>query len=205
DATDWKRLLGNRTVVCLCLMYFTQAFGGTFYVTWLPTYLAARGLTGMTAGILAGLPLVFSAAADLVGGVTTDRAARRYGLRVGRVAIGGGALAAAGAFPIGGTFLASPVAAAILIALGGAASNFLLGAAWGTCLDIGGRRSGAVSAAMNTSGQVGSILSPILVAEVVRRFSHWGAPLYVTPVLFLLAPPSPVCFPPTRPLPHSRP
>src|SRR5262249_11902390 len=108
DATDWKRLLGNSTVVCLCLMYFTQAFGGTFYVTWLPTCLAARGLTGMTAGILAGLPLVFSAAADLVGGVTTDRAARRYGLRVGRVAIGGGALAAAGIFTIASTFLASP-------------------------------------------------------------------------------------------------
>ena len=57
------------------------------------------------------------------------------------------------------------MAAAVLIALGGASSNFLLGAAWGTCLDIGGRRSGAVSAAMNTSGQVGAILSPILVAD----------------------------------------
>jgi len=44
EATQWRRLLANRTVVCLCLMYFTQAFGGTFYVTWLPTYLASRGL-----------------------------------------------------------------------------------------------------------------------------------------------------------------
>ena len=150
-------------------MYFTQAFGGTFYVTWLPTYLASRGLTGMTAGILAGLPLILSAAADLLGGIATDRAARRLGLRLGRITIGGGALAAAGLFTIAGTFVASPVAAAVLIALGGASSNFLLGAAWGTCLDIGGRRSGAVSAAMNTSGQVGAILSPILVAAVVAE------------------------------------
>jgi MFS transporter, ACS family, glucarate transporter len=186
DATQWKRLLWNRTVVCLCLMYFTQAFGGTFYVTWLPTYLASRGLTGMTAGILAGLPLILSSAADLLGGVSTDRAVRRLGLRLGRITIGGGALAAAGLFTIAGAFVASPVAAAVLIALGGASSNFLLGAAWGTCVDIGGRRSGAVSAAMNTSGQVGAILSPILVAEVVRRFSQWSAPLYLTGVLFLL-------------------
>jgi len=185
-AADWKRLLANRTVVCLCLMYFTQAFGGTFYVTWLPTYLASRGLTGMTAGVLAGLPLVFSAAADLLGGIATDRAASRFGLRVGRVTIGGAALAAAGLFTISSTWLASPIAAAVLIALGGASSNFLLGAAWGTCLDIGGRRSGAVSAAMNTSGQIGSILSPILVAEVVRRSSQWSAPLYLAGVLFLL-------------------
>jgi len=186
EATQWKRLLANRTVVCLCLMYFTQAFGGTFYVTWLPTYLASRGLSGMTAGILAGLPLILSAAADLMGGVATDRAARRFGLRLGRISIGGGALAAAGLFTIAGSFVASPVAAAVLIALGGASSNFLLGAAWGTCLDIGGRRSGAVSAAMNTSGQVGSILSPILVAAVVAKFANWSAPLYLAGVLFLL-------------------
>jgi len=186
EATQWRRLLANRTVVCLCLMYFTQAFGGTFYVTWLPTYLASRGLVGFTAGILAGLPLILSAAADLLGGIATDRTARRLGLRLGRITIGGGALAAAGLFTIAATFAASPVAAAVLIALGGASSNFLLGAAWGTCLDIGGCRSGAVSAAMNTSGQVGAILSPILVATVVRRFSNWSAPLYLAGVLFLL-------------------
>src|SRR5262249_53280279 len=186
DATDWNRLLGNRTVVCLCLMYFTQAFGGTFYVTWLPTYLATRGLTGMTAAILAGLPLILSSAADVLGGVATDRAVRRLGLRLGRIGIGGAALAAAGAFTIAGALVASPVLAAVLIAIGGGSSNFLLGAAWGTCVDIGGRRSGAVSAAMNTSGQVGAILSPILVATVVRNFSNWSAPLYLTGVLFLL-------------------
>jgi len=184
--TDWKRLLANRTVACLCLMYFTQGFGGAFYVTWLPTYLAARGLSGMIAGMLAGLPLILSAAADLLGGLATDRAARRLGLRAGRVIVGGGALLAAGAFTISGAFVPSPVMAAVLIALGGASSNFLLGAAWGTCLDIGGRRSGAVSAAMNSSGQVGAILSPIVVAMAVQRFSSWSTPLYLTGCLFLL-------------------
>jgi ACS family glucarate transporter-like MFS transporter len=186
EGTDWKRLLANRTVVCLCLMYFTQAFGGTFYVTWLPAYLKARGLTGMTAGILAGLPLTLSAVADLAGGVTTDRIVQKLGLRLGRILVGGGALAAAGLFTIAGTLMASPIAAAVLIALGGASSNFLLGAAWGTCQDIGGRRSGSVSAAMNTSGQVGAILSPILVGFVLQRFSNWTAPLYLAGVLFLL-------------------
>jgi cyanate permease len=175
DATQWKRLLWNRTVICLCLMYFTQAFGGTFYVTWLPTYLASRGLTGMTAGILAGLPLILSSAADLLGGVATDRAVRRLGLRPGRITIGGGALAFAGVFTIIGAFVASPVAAAVLIALGGASSNFLLGAAWGHRRHR--RRGRARQPAMNTSGG-GTILSPILVATVVRNFSNWSAPIY---------------------------
>jgi MFS transporter, ACS family, glucarate transporter len=200
DATRWKRLLANRTVGCLCLMYFTQTFGGAFYVTWLPTYLATRGLTGMTAGIFAGLPLILSSAADLLGGVATDRAVRRYGLRIGRISIGGGALAAAGLLTLAGAFAESPVAAALLIALGGGSSNFLLAAAWGTCVDIGRRESGAVSAAMNSAGQVGSILSPILVAQVVQRSALWSAPLYVTGALFLLGAMCWIGVDPTRPV-----
>ena len=80
----------------------------------------------------------------------------------------------------------SPVVGAVEIALGGAASNFLLGAAWGTCIDIGGRRAGAVSGAMNTSGQVGAIVSPILIAFVGQRFVSPNASVYLTGVLFLL-------------------
>ncbi|RPI51257.1 MAG: MFS transporter [Acidobacteria bacterium] len=186
EKTQWKRLLANRTVICLCLMYFTQTFGNAFYVTWLPTYLNSRGLSVATAAILSGLPLTLSVAADLTGGLTTDMAARRLGLRLGRILVGGGALAAAGLFTIAATFTDSPIVAAVLIALGGASSNFLLGAAWGTCLDIGGRRAGALSGAMNTSGQVGAILSPILIAFVAQRFVNANASLYLTGVLFLM-------------------
>ncbi len=200
QSTPWKRLLANRTVACLCLMYFTQSFGGAFYVTWLPTYLGSRGLSGMTGGILAGLPLMFSAVADVTGGIATDRAVRRLGLRPGRVLVGGGALAAAGLFTIAAGVVASPVLSAVLIALGGGSSNFLLGASWGTCLDIGGRRAGSVSAAMNTSGQVGSIISPVLIAAVVQRSSNWSAPLYLTGVLFLLGASCWAWVDPTRPV-----
>jgi MFS family permease len=183
---DWKRLLGNRTTLGLCLMYFTQSFGGAFYVTWLPKYFVERGLTGRTAAILAGLPLIFSAIADILGGVTTDAFTRRFGLRLGRTVVGGSALAMAGIFTLSGTLMDSAVAAAVLIALGGASSNFLLAAAWGTCIDIGRSRAGALSGAMNTSGQVGAILSPTLIALVVSQFSTWSAPLYLTGTLFLL-------------------
>ncbi len=200
EKTDWRRLLANRTVICLCLMYFTQTFGNAFYVTWLPTYLASTGLSVSTAAILSGLPLTLSVVADLTGGITTDMAARRLGLRLGRVLVGGGALTAAGLFTIAAAFTDSPIAGAVLIALGGASSNFLLGAAWGTCLDIGGRRAGALSGAMNTSGQVGAILSPILIALVVQRSGIPAAPLFVTGMLFLLGAVAWLGVDPTKPV-----
>ena len=184
--TEWGKLLGNGSVAALCAMYFTQSYGFNFYVTWLPSYLRdVRGFSGFTLGALAGLPLTFSVFADLLGGITTDRMARRYGLRVGRAAVGGVSLAAAGLFLIAGTMAADPLACALLIGLAGASSNFLLGAAWATCMDLGGEHSGVLSAAMNTSGQIGGIACPIVVGFLVQHYANWTIPLYLMAALYL--------------------
>jgi MFS family permease len=121
----------------------------------------------------------------LFGGLTTDRLTRRYGVRIGRAVVGAGGLFAAGAFMIGGAFAGNPLASAVLISLAGAASNFILAAAWGSCIDLGGRHSGVLSAAMNTAGQVGGFLSPIVLAFLVQRFTSWSAPLYITGGLYI--------------------
>ena len=185
--TQWKALLANRSVLGLCGMYFTQTYGFYFYITWLPTYLeATRGFSAVSLGIVAGLPLTLSVLADLLGGLTTDRLTARFGLRIGRASVGGGSLAAAGVFMILGTLCPQPILAVVLISLAGAASNFLLGAAWSTCIELGGDHTGVVGAAMNTSGQVGGVLSPIVVGVMVQHFANWNAPLYITGVLYLL-------------------
>ena len=67
-----------------------------------------------------------------------------------------------------------------------AASMFTLGASWGVCLDVGGNHAGVVGAAMNTSGQIGSILSPLVVAYLVDWTGNWSVPLYPMGVLFLV-------------------
>jgi MFS transporter, ACS family, glucarate transporter len=169
----------------LCLMYFTQTYGFNLYVTWLPTYLQhEKQLHGVTLGFLAGLPLLLSVPADLFGGLLTDRLSRKFGLRLGRCLVGFGSLAAAGLFLFFGA-LAPGVIAAVLIALAAASSNFLLGASWGACADIAGDHAATVSAAMNTSGQIGGVLSPIAFALLTRTSASWAAPLYLTAALYL--------------------
>jgi ACS family glucarate transporter-like MFS transporter len=169
----------------LCLMYFTQTYGFNLYVTWLPTYLQHdKQLHGVTLGFLAGLPLLLSVPADLFGGILTDRLSRKFGLRLGRCLVGFGSLAAAGLFLFCGA-MAPGVIAAVLIALAAASSNFLLGASWGACADIAGDHAATVSAAMNTSGQIGGVLSPIAFALLTRTSASWAAPLYLTAALYL--------------------
>jgi MFS transporter, ACS family, glucarate transporter len=186
DGRTWKTLLYNRSVLALCAMYFTQTYGFAFYVTWLPTYLKTSGkFSPLLLGVLAGLPLTLSVLADLLGGISTDRLTGRLGARLGRAIIGGGSLAAAGVFLIAGTMVPNPVLGAIFIAFAAAASNFLLGASWGAAVEIGGAHSGTVSAAMNTAGQIGGVLSPIVLAWGVDHYGGWTGPLYLTGLLYL--------------------
>ena len=187
SGTPWRSLLANRHVAGLCLMYFTQVYGFYFYITWLPTYLKSTGkLAPFELSVLSGLPLMLSVLADLFGGIATDRLSRRWGPRLGRAVCGGASLFFGGIFVIAGAAAGDLVVSAVLIAIGGGASAFLLGAAWGTCIDIGGSHSGVIGAAMNTAGQVGGFLSPIAAAFLVRHYASWSSPLYLVGVLYLL-------------------
>jgi MFS transporter, ACS family, glucarate transporter len=187
DAAYWRRLFGQRNVLALCLMYFPNSYAFYFCITWLPTYLREKhGFSQASLAIFAGLPLILSVLGDLFGGLATDAVTARFGLRVGRAAVGGLAYLLAGAAMIGSTLTADPVLAGSLVAAAVGASMFTLAPAWGTCQDIGGSDAGVVSAAMNTSGQVSSILSPLMVTYLLGKFGDWNAPLLVMGVLFLV-------------------
>jgi MFS transporter, ACS family, glucarate transporter len=180
-----RAALQSPSVWFLCLMYFTQTYGFMFFITWLPTYLQReKALTGFALSLLSGAPLLFSAAGDLAGGMVTDSLTRRFNLRIGRCLTGGLSLAFASFFLVAGIFTGNGLAAGVLIALAAMSSNFLLGASWGASLDLAGAHAGAISAAMNTAGQVGGILSPIAYALLTRNSGSSITPLLVMAALY---------------------
>jgi MFS family permease len=205
DAEHLGRILSDQNVVLLCAMYFTQAYLFYFNITWLPTYLArARGFRDPALGVLAGLPLILSAVADVSGGLLTDRLVRARGLRFGRCVVGGGALLVAGLATIAGAAAADPLAAALLLALAGAADSLLLAAAWGTCLDIAGPDAGLVTATMNSAGQVGAVLSPIILPFFLRTGAEdWATPLYIAGALAIGGAACWLLIDPCRPIDHA--
>jgi MFS transporter, ACS family, glucarate transporter len=183
----WRELLRDENMLFLCLMYFPNSYAFYFCITWLPTYLHEQhGLASVRLGIYAGLPLVLSVVADLLGGMTTDALSARFGRRLGRCGLGALSYVLAGASMIVATYCHQGATAAFLISLSVAASMFMLGAAWGTCIDIGGDHAGVVSGMMNTAGQLGSFLSPLVVTALLARFGNWNVPLRVMGGLFLL-------------------
>jgi len=180
ETGSWTRVFKTPTVAPLCIQAFANSYGFYFFITWLPTYLAqARGMKGAELAIFSGLPLMLSFVADLTGGEGSDKLARRIGLRAARRAFGtGGYVLAAGSIFLA-TQLPSGFAAGLLIAIGGACSMLTLAPAWATAVDVGGRHAGVTAGTMNTIGQVGGILSPIVLAYIVDATNNWNLPLLV--------------------------
>jgi len=182
----WRALAESPSVWFLCLAYFSNSYGSYFVMTWLPTYLAEqRGFQKESLSFFSGLPLLLSVFGDLSGGAVTDFMSRRFGLRLGRSGVAVTGYAVAGAAMFASVLSTTPVMAASLIAVAVAASMFTLSASWAACIDIGGEHTAVLGAAMNTTGQLGSILSPVLTGWVVTHFSNWQTPLLIMGGLYV--------------------
>ena len=183
----WRRLLTHRNVLALCLMYLPNTFIFYFCITWFATYLSEdRGMEGRALAFFIGLPLLLSVAGDYLGGTATDWAVRRVGPRWGRAGVGFASYLVAGSCVLLAALAHEAWLAATLFALGTAANMFLLGAAWGTCQDIGGGHAGVVSATMNTAGQLGAMTCPLLVIYLKDHYG-WKTDLVLIGASFLLA------------------
>ncbi|MEP7355422.1 MAG: MFS transporter [Acidobacteriota bacterium] len=184
----WKEVFSAPGLFPLCVQYFANTYGFYFFITWLPLYLAtARGMKASELAIFAGLPLTLSAIADITGGMTTDALARRWGVRAGYRAVGAVAYLLAAIIMVAGTLTPQPRLAGVLIAIGGALSMVTLAPSWSTAIGLGGHNAGLMGAVMNTAGQIGGILSPIVLAQIVARYGDWSLPLHVLSGLYLIA------------------
>jgi MFS transporter, ACS family, glucarate transporter len=192
-------LLLSGNLWALCLMYFCGAYGWYFNITFLPEFLQDQfGLRHgdkwtaqwWTFTLLAGLPLLFGSVACLIGGWLTDLFIKRTGNRKwGRRLFGvvGHGLCACCYFA-GIALLGFNSAWIFVLAIALAAfwNDITMGAAWASCLDIGGRYSGIVSGCMNTVGNLGGALAGYVTGKVL--FLHTaGIDKATAPATYLAA------------------
>jgi MFS transporter, ACS family, glucarate transporter len=184
-AIPWRTLFGSRNVLAICVMYFPNSFVIYFCITWLPTYLTEQhGFKATQLALLTALPLFSSVIGDLCGGVIMDAVTKRFGLRAGRCGVGAVSYGIACAALLVVPFMSDALVAVGLIAVATMATMFCLPAAWAICIDLGGPNAGVVGATMNTAGQIGSLLCPLVVAYTLKWFSNWNVSIYTMAFLF---------------------
>lgn len=181
EPTPWRQLLTSPNLYAICAMYFTFGYGLYFYFTWLPTYLIRElRFSVLAGGFFSSLPFLLAGAANITGGWCTDALARTRGLRTARVMLGATAFSVCGGLILASILLPSPVAKALLLALALASADFALSACWAVCLDVAPGHAGVVTGFMNTFGNLGGLVGPMVVGLMVDRLGSWTLPLYVT-------------------------
>lgn len=173
-AVPWRAVLFNRNLVCLYLMYLLITYGWFFHMTYLPDCLETRyGVekTSLTGAVLKGGPLWLGAVGCLLGGYLTDRLyrsgmrlrwARRLPGLVGLVACAGCYLAAAG--------MPDALSFAVAISLAAFCNDLVMGGAWATTQDVGGRHTAVVAGCLNTAASAGAAIAGWMSGKVLQYY-----------------------------------
>jgi ACS family D-galactonate transporter-like MFS transporter len=182
------------------MMYFCMAYTLYFNLTWLPTYLRdVRGFSVQQASWIAGLVLLSGAIATYLGGKLTDRLVKAYGLRVGR-SLGVITLPLSGLILVGAAQAKDPALAALMLAATLGVADLCVSSCWSICHDVGGESAGTVTGCMNTFGNIGGAISPLVVGYSVQLWGSWTLPFYVTAGVYAAGGLLTLLIDPTQPL-----
>ena len=162
----WGKLLASRTVWMLWAQYFFMSYAWYFYITWFPTYLKEQfsSLDDMQRSLLACVPLFFGGIGSMLAGLLSARLDLWFGsIARTRRWLGVLGMGAAGVMLLISMQLHTPVASVLAIGLAALCSDLAMPGAWGACMDVGGRHTGALSGSMNMMGQIGGAIAPMAV------------------------------------------
>ena len=172
----------------LCGMYFFYAFGSWFFFSWFPTFMElGRGFDKTELTYAVAVPFVMSMAGNITGGYLTDRLSRRYGIRVGRKALGSASLAVSAVCMFLAAFIPGKIAVFVFLSLCFGIFDLMLPSAWALCIDLGKQHAGTLSGAMNTTGNIGGFCCGILFGELVQQSGNYNLPLYVIAAMLVVS------------------
>ena len=181
---NWAELL-KPNLLLIYGMYFAMGYTLYFNLTWLPTYLQqARGFTRDQAGWLSGAIMLSGAIGTFIGGRLTDALVKTKGLKIGR-SVGVISLPIAGGLLVAAALTENPVAAAVLLATTLGIADLGVSSCWAMCHDVGGKSAGVVTGAMNTFGNIGGAISPLVVGYALDWWDSWTIPFFITAGVYL--------------------
>jgi sugar phosphate permease len=155
-----------------------------FFQSWFPTYLVKGRGFSESGLLLASLPFIIGAIANLAGGFLSDGLVSRIGLRWGRSSLSCAALASAAALMTAAMLTHARLPSLVFLSFSYGFITLQQTSVMGICLDIGGSYSGAVTGAMNTAAFAAAFLSSVIYGYIVKSHGY-DAPFI--PMIALLA------------------
>ena len=184
----WSALVGNKQFWLICGMYFFYAFGSWFFFSWFPTFMElGRGFDKTELTYAVAVPFIMSMIGNIAGGHLTDKLTNRYGIKIGRKALGSTSLAVSAVCMFLAAFIPGKMAVFVFLSLCFGIFDLMLPSAWALCIDLGKRHAGTISGAMNTAGNIGGFCCGILFGELVQQSGNYNLPLYMIAVMLIVS------------------
>ena len=172
----------------LCAMYFFYAFGSWFFFSWFPTFMElGRGFDKTELTYAVAVPFIMSMIGNIVGGHLTDKLSGKYGIKVGRKALGSASLAVSAICMFLAAFIPGKMAVFVFLSLCFGIFDLMLPSAWALCIDLGKQHAGTLSGAMNTAGNIGGFCCGILFGELVQQSGNYNLPLYMIALMLIIS------------------
>ena len=179
----WGKIFGNVHILAITFSYFAYGYAAQIFFSWFFIYLnEVRGLDLRSSSYFTMLPFIAMSLGSIIGGIISDRLSTKYGMRIGRCGIAVFGIGLAAAFIAGGTQVANPQIASIILAGGAGALYLSQSSFWSVSAALGGRSAGTVSGVMNMGGQFGGALTASLTPAIAVRFG-WTASFLVAAAL----------------------
>jgi nitrate/nitrite transporter NarK len=109
----------------------------------------------------------------------SDTLSKRYGLKIGRRAVGVGGLGLSSLFFLLAGLTTDNELAGYLLAICVLTKDLALPVAFAVCVDIGQRNAGTVAGSMNFAGQLGGFFITILFGIIVEQTKNFNYPLFM--------------------------
>jgi ACS family glucarate transporter-like MFS transporter len=183
----WGKLLRSQQVWLICIQYFCLSYGWYFYITWLPTYLQeARHLSMGGGALLSTLPLFLGGCGSFICGIFYP-ALNRWTHDVGKsrrlVAYVG--FTGATGFLLLSSVIQDATFAMIAMGIASFSNDLVMPGSWAACMDVGGKYAGTLSGAMNMMGNLGGVVSPIVIGYILTNtHNNWSLTFYVSAAVY---------------------
>ena len=181
-----RAVLRNRSLLWLSASYFSLNYFEYIFFYWMYYYFGQiRHFTASLAAAASTATMFGMIVLGPTGGWVADILARRVGLMSGRryVAIAGMLLSAVLLYLGAAGF--SPVLTITLLAFAFGCASAAEGPFWATAAAAGGEYAGAAGGFMNTVGNLGGMIAPVLTPLIAAQFG-WASALWVASGLVLL-------------------
>jgi MFS transporter, ACS family, glucarate transporter len=180
----WRIALRSGALWRIAAIGASYVYVIAFFQGWLQTYLVkGRGFTE-AALVLSTLPYIVGACANGIGGLTSDVLAGRFGLKVGRRAVGVFGLCTAAIFMAAAILATNGTWSLTFLSLAYAGILFQQPSLSAVCLDTGRGHVGAVFGFMNTAANAASAVSSVVFGYLVAYSGSYNTPFL--PMLALL-------------------